>query len=240
MRPSKGVDIDRITRLVNQEIVQIGNISSGTYFFKVKRGDNVLNISNLISESGLVKWCQPDFMAQIQKHIVPGDPMYTNQYYLNNTGQFGGTSGIDINAPQAWDVTLGCNNIRVAVIDDGLEDHDDLGGRVMQGFTVLNANGFGRPNAVCAGDPNDQDRVGHGMATTGIIAASHNNIGIAGVSPNSGIYPINIFVGGETFGDLATSMNRAWNLNFGNADVISNSWGFNGVNGPPGAIALEG
>jgi subtilisin family serine protease len=92
---------------------------------------------------------------------------------LNNTGQFGGTSGIDINAPEAWDITTGCNNIRIAVLDDGVEDHDDLDGRVLNGYTHLDSLGLGRPASVCMEVlPSVYQRVGHGMACTGIMAAS--------------------------------------------------------------------
>ncbi|MBE9491801.1 MAG: peptidase S8, partial [Bacteroidetes bacterium] len=56
-------------------------------------------------------------------------------YNLNNTGQFGGTAGIDINAPQAWNITKGSSSIRIAVIDNGVEDHEELTGRVLQGYT---------------------------------------------------------------------------------------------------------
>lgn len=158
---------------------------------------------------------------------------------MNNTGQYGGTSGIDINAPEAWDITTGCNNIRIAVLDDGVEDHDDLDGRVLNGYTHLDSLGLGRPASVCMEVlPSVYQRVGHGMACTGIMAASHNNIGIAGIAPNSLIYPINIFHGGETIGNIVTSMNRAWDPSHGNADIISNSWGFTTTSTPTGGDAL--
>ncbi len=232
-RPKNGVTIDQIRRLTENGISQQGNTSQRTYFFKATKGANVLDIANKIHESGLVEWCHPDFMAQIEKHLIPADPTFGDQYYLNNTGQLGGTTNIDINAPEAWDITRGCD-IRVAVIDDGVEDHNDLTGRVLQGFTVLNPTGFGRPNAICAGT----NRVGHGMACTGIIAASHNALGVAGIAPNALIYPVNIFVGGETIAQLVTSINRAWDPAFGNADVISNSWGFRSPDNIP-AIEQE-
>ncbi len=45
--------------------------------------------------SGLVEYSHPNFIAPIE---VTTDPLYGNQYYLNNTGQSGGTPGIDIDA----------------------------------------------------------------------------------------------------------------------------------------------
>ena len=99
---------------------------------------------------------------------------------MKNTGQNGGKSGIDINVESAWAITTSSNNIRVAVIDDGVENHEDLNGRVLQGFTPLNANGFGTPTTQNV----PGIIIGHGEACAGIIAASHNTIGIAGVAPN--------------------------------------------------------
>ena len=72
--------------------------------------------------------------------------MFVDQYYLNNTGQFGGTANIDINAPEAWDITRGCN-VRIAVIDDGVEAHNDLAGRVLAGFTPVTAGNGAPANA---------------------------------------------------------------------------------------------
>jgi hypothetical protein len=45
---------------------------------------------------------------------------------LNNTGQSGGISGYDINTELAWDITTGSEEIIVAVIDDGVEEHEDF------------------------------------------------------------------------------------------------------------------
>ncbi|NJN29001.1 MAG: S8 family serine peptidase [Cyclobacteriaceae bacterium] len=152
-------------------------------------------ISNKIYESGLVEWCHPDMALPVE---TSNDPLYPQQYYLNNTGQNGGTNNIDINAPEAWAITQGCDQIRVAVLDDGVEDHEDLAGRVLGGFTPTNpVNGNGRPEGVNIVDQsgNCVGRVGHGIACAGILGASHNNsIGIRGVAPNAQIVPVNILL----------------------------------------------
>jgi len=97
-RPKEGSNLEQIRQLVDNEISFTGSISDRTYFFKVNMGEDVLDISNQIHESGLVVWSDPDFMAQIVKHHEPSDPTYGQQYYVNNTGLFGGVAGIDINA----------------------------------------------------------------------------------------------------------------------------------------------
>jgi hypothetical protein len=64
-----------------------------------------------------------------------------------------------------------------------------LSGRVLQGFTPLNSSGFGAPITQTVPGVT----IGHGQACAGIIAASHNSLGIAGIAPNVQIMPVNIF-----------------------------------------------
>jgi hypothetical protein len=42
--------------------------------------------------------------AEPLKHndIIFADPLYSDQWHLNNTGQFGGTPGVDVNIQGAW------------------------------------------------------------------------------------------------------------------------------------------
>ena len=114
---------------------------SGGVVIRLNNWDNIFDVSNALHESGMVEWCHPDFATIIER--ATNDPMFNQQYYLKNTGQNGGTSGIDINVEPAWAITTSSNNIRIAVIDDGIENHEDINGRVLQGFTPLNPTGFG-------------------------------------------------------------------------------------------------
>ncbi len=67
-----------------------------------------------------------------EKHVnwKPSDTRYPEQWFLNNTGQFGGTVDADIDAPEAWQITQGSSNIKVGIIDTGVEtSHPDLTGK---------------------------------------------------------------------------------------------------------------
>ena len=86
---------------------------------------NALEYANLFHESGLFASGEPDLMTDIA--LAPNDTYYPDQWGLKNTGQYGGTVGIDIKAEQAWEKTTGSPNIKVAVIDQGIElNHPDL------------------------------------------------------------------------------------------------------------------
>ncbi|MCD6201208.1 MAG: S8 family serine peptidase, partial [Bacteroidales bacterium] len=242
LQPKPGVPIGKILEFIDHKVKVKHETKYNTFVLETPYWDKLLEFSNRIYESGLVNYCHPNFIAPIEKTT---DPLYSEQYYLNNTGQFGGTPGIDINAPEAWGLTTGSSSIRVAVIDDGVETHEELAGKVLQGFTpqtsANNPDTHGAPNA------NDPPSIydyhfGHGECCAGIISASHNNIGIRGVAPKVLILPVNIFndwfindttINGEKYyyvdftedaNDLASAIDSAWDN--GHADVLSNSWGY--------------
>lgn len=192
----------------------------------VQRSENVLNIIRSLSESRDIKWREPEMLLGYKCN----NPLYPQQYYLKNTGQNGGTKGVDINVEPAWQFTNGSPDITVAVIDNGVDrSHEDFGGRVLPGYTIRNKNGLGEPQ-----NENSLNNKSHGTACAGIIAASNNNLGIRGVASNIKILPINIspdaavfipFIGitsgfGSTL-EIAEAINWAWKR----ADILSCSWG---------------
>jgi len=109
----------------------------------------------------------------------PNDPNYPKQWALNNEGQDypipggsteSGTEGCDVNAPEAWDITTGSNDVVVAVLDSGVDyNHLDL-----QNNMWTDANDcYGYDFADDDTDP--MDEYGHGTHCAGIIAADANN-----------------------------------------------------------------
>ncbi len=192
----------------------------GTYRIELKDLDQVLTAANAMQESGLFHFAQPDFYAPIERYQI-NDPLFSQQFQMNNTGQtldgVAGANDADCNALEAWGISTGSSSTTVAVIDDGLEDHEDFNNgsgqsRYTAGFSPAN-NGNG--DAVSGSN--------HGVACAGSITASHNNIGVRGVAPLANMISVNIFVGGESTQDIADGI--TWAKNQG-ADVMSNSWGY--------------
>ncbi|MBB5355308.1 subtilisin family serine protease [Anoxybacillus mongoliensis] len=73
------------------------------------------------------------------------------------------------------------SKVKVAILDSGINrEHEDLKGKVVEEFNAINP---GQPL---------YDTYGHGTAIAGIIAASDNEIGIRGVSPNVEIYSVKV------------------------------------------------
>ncbi|WP_082140680.1 S8 family serine peptidase [Rossellomorea marisflavi] len=93
-----------------------------------------------------------------------------------------------IEAPRSWDRTMGSKKVVVAVVDNGVDvDHLDLKRNITAPYNVLTETADVTP-----GD--------HGTHVAGIIGAAGNNkIGGAGVAPNTGIMPVQVFDGEEGY-----------------------------------------
>lgn len=132
-----------------------------------------------------VEYAEPDF--KVEAFGTPTDPYFVNQWALNNIGQkvngITGRTDADIDALEAWDITTGTLEIKIAVLDTGVDQyHPDLSGRV-----VANNNFTTSPI---------DDFYGHGTHVAGIAAAAGNNgVGVAGVGYSCSI------MNGKVLGD---------------------------------------
>ena len=177
---------------------------------------NALDCSNLFYESGLFQTAEPDLMLNLLQCV--NDTHFNNQWGLRNTGQNGGTNGVDIRACDAWQISTG-HNVIIAVVDEGIElNHPDLATNIHP--LSYDTENRSSPSIV---------RGSHGVACAGIAGAIQNNSqGISGVAPNCQLMSISRYLGNGSAveplvrQDLAAGINWAW-LN--GADVISNSWG---------------
>ncbi|HTE12188.1 MAG TPA: S8 family serine peptidase [Chitinophagaceae bacterium] len=184
---------------------------------------DALAMANHFFETGLFVYAEPDLTLFEGLFTDPNDPLFNYQWSHTNTGspiQYNGSPGTDMKVQQAWGISTGAG-IKIAVIDEGVDTgHADLKANLLQGFDCLagTANpGDGRPLGPARA---------HGTNCTGIISAvANNNIGIAGVAPDSKIIPINLSAANGNFtsdANIAAGFDYAWQ---NGADVISNSWG---------------
>ncbi len=86
-----------------------------------------------------------------------------------------------INADAGWKLETYGNDVKVAVIDSGCFEHDDLKNNLLEGKNYI------------ADDESTWDNHGHGTHVSGVIAAEMNNMGISGVAPKAKIVPLKCF-----------------------------------------------
>ncbi|VBB45754.1 putative Subtilisin [uncultured Paludibacter sp.] len=179
---------------------------------------NALQMANLFYETQKFSAAEPNFMNKFDINCV-NDTYFSQQWNLNNTGQNGGTIGIDIHFCQARQITTGNSNIIVAVIDQGVElNHPDLVNNIYS--SSYDCQTGTSPSVV---------RGSHGTACAGIIGAvSNNNLGVSGIASSCRLMSISndLWLRPNVEQELANGFN--WARQNG-ASVISNSWGHNSL-----------
>jgi subtilisin-like proprotein convertase family protein len=171
---------------------------------------------------------------------TPDDPLFADQWNLQNTGQTGGTPGADANVVPAWEKATG-EGVTIAIVDDGLEsDHPDLAGKYQAELSYDFVEDDPDPNP----DLNSEIPSRHGTSVAGIAAAStDNNTGVAGVAPDADLAGVRVYDDSSSGGEVASDSRTAKALSYKNQeiDIYNNSWGdttFEGL-GPETQAALQ-
>ncbi len=194
---------DRLSYAVDREIVPRLNIVT------VKIDTQTVSPAQALADIQANPWVEA---AQYDHRLTrrssyPSDPLFGNQWALENSGQTGGLEDADIDAPEAWDIATGGINLNsdtivVAVIDDGCElIHPDLKANLWTNWTefygdslvdddnngyvddIHGWNAFDSTGII----PNDD----HGTHVCGIIGADGNNTNqVSGVNWNVKVMPV--------------------------------------------------
>jgi len=179
------------------------------------------------------------YVPHRENDSAANDPMFGDQWALDNTGQRDGSTGVDVRAIEAWKTTQGSRDVVVAVIDTGVNYvHPDLADNIwvrpanVPAYTdaelgdVDDRFGF---NAIDnLRDPMDDN--GHGSHCAGIIGAvGNNNIGIAGINWQVQIMPLKFLsrTGSGNLKDAIEAINYVIERRKAGVpvSVISASWG---------------
>ncbi|MFC1711478.1 S8 family peptidase [Patescibacteria group bacterium] len=170
-----------------------------------------------------IDYVEPNFYAHALQ--IPNDSYFTNQWGFNNTGQeccntagdicTTGTVDADIDAPEAWNISIGNNAVLVAILDSGIDqDHEDLQAKIISNINFTDSSTY-------------DDIYGHGTHVSGIAAAmTNNNLGVAGMAHQANLMNVKVLndVGYGAYSWIADGI--IWATNNG-AKVINMSLGGN-------------
>lgn len=142
----------------------------------LESGHSVAEAVRAYAADPRVKHVQPNFIYRAT--AVPNDPEFADHWGLDNRGQTVdgkvGTAGLDIGAPEAWDLITDCRDTVVAVIDTGANyTHADLADNMWDGGADSPNHGWDFVD-----DDNDPMPYGgafHGTHVAGTIAAVGDN-----------------------------------------------------------------
>ncbi|MCB0284448.1 MAG: S8 family serine peptidase [Calditrichaeota bacterium] len=232
-------DVSKILDQVKAEIVKKNEKIPNRYMIKFS-GTAVreaLQKTNELSSNPAVEFAEPNFIRiypkrpklqgsqnpsnqSVEPADTPNDPLYPNQWALNNTGSTGNADA-DIDAPEGWDLNTGSASIIIAIIDEGVDiNHPDLQSKIVTPYDATDGDNDQFPNGWD----------GHGTSCAGIAAAiTGNSIGVAGVARGCKILPVRIAYSNSDGGSWVTSnaiiedgIRTAVDRG---ANVLSNSWG---------------
>ena len=178
-----------------------------------------------LTRRNMLRYIEPNLILISQ--ATPNDTDYaTKQWAMNNTGQDGGSTDADIDAPEAWDVETGAtgsNAIVVAVLDTGIDrTHDDLTANLWTNTAEISGDVAPNPSGddddgngfvddyhgwdAISNDGDPADNHGHGTKVAGVIGAvGDNGIGITGVAWTTTIVAVKVVnSSGQFEGDWTT------------------------------------
>ena len=160
-----------------------------------------------------VEYAEPDFTnfgTHVARSVMPElDPLVPDQYAVAIT-----------KADQAWQVQVGDPEIRIAILDEGVDSHhEDLAAALVGSYDGVDDDTFQEPNGWDA----------HGTCCAGLAAAIHNEKGVRGIASGCSLIAVRIAYSSSPGNNWTTSnswIRRAIDWSWQNgADVLSNSWG---------------
>jgi putative cell wall-binding protein len=126
-----------------------------------------------------------------------------------------------VEAPTAWDTTVGTSNVIIAILDTGVSPHDEFSGKLLPGADLVND------------DSDAADDNGHGTAAAAVAAADANDAGIAGLCWECRILPVKVLDAAGAGGTFTVAEGIVFAADNG-ADVINLSLG-----GPSQSLSVD-
>ncbi len=143
-----------------------------------------LTFKHRSKEHFVFDYADPIFHRERSLPTIPSSHIFDYQWHLQNHGLGGGTTRVDIRAPEAWDITKGHPNVRIAVIDDAF-DLSSESFSPSQVISPLNIHTGGSDVSPAGGE-------WHGTSVLGLTSSAHGEFGCCGIAPDCPFIPIKL------------------------------------------------
>jgi serine protease len=204
-------------------ITATGRASQVLRFDKPLTLEQAQRLARRLAARGDVQWVEPNVRERRLQSTAPNDPDFDQQWWLKplNTQSNAQVNALPIaqrlrgvpRFQEAWSIATGANiaATRVAVLDSGITDHEDLAGRWIGGYDFVSTvdyagDGNGRDadphdpgdfvnstTGAFSGCALDPESSWHGTKIAGLISAlTNNNLGVAGANQGNLIVPVRV------------------------------------------------
>lgn len=166
-------------------------------------GDESEELSAHLSSSEYCVEAFPNYWVECFSFSTPSNPQrvqnhpsgydyFADQWHLHNTGQYGGTPGVDINALCAWETTRG-EGVKIAVFDNGVEQtHWGFDQNKLSWYSAIRVDTLSGSDDINVNRNSPICYESHGTNCGGLITATGNNNAPSGVSPASDLLSVTI------------------------------------------------
>jgi serine protease len=222
-----------------RKVKDLGKLVPGLEVWRLPKGASLDAALDALKVDPDVAYAEVDHLQFLD--ATSNDPRFGELWGLHNTGQSAGVVDADVDAPEAWNTTVGSGEVVVGVVDTGIDyNHQDLAANMWRNPGEVPGNGVDDDgngyvddvhgwNAV-ANNGNPWDDNVHGTHCAGTIGArGDNGVGVVGVNWDVKLMALKFLSAGgtgttsdaiEAIQYAVAMKNRGVNLR-----VLSNSWG---------------
>ena len=152
------------------EDAPVQELSAGRNLYVVKDAELV----DLLRQEGMLVYAEPDYPVELLTEGEVEEIPLPDQWHLDY---------LDFSEAEA----LHCcgQEVRIAVIDSGVQPHSALKDAILPGYNYLDNN------------TDVTDNIGHGTFVAGLIAAQEDGQGLMGAAPMAKIIPLKCFDDGK-------------------------------------------
>jgi thermitase len=202
VQPRAGAPAEALDAIFAEHGADIEDIISEVNTIVLRVPDHALEaIERALSRNPRFKSVSKDYL-RYQHSTTPNDYWYIGQWHLPK-----------IQASEAWGITVGEDNVVIAVVDGGIAAVPDLAQKLLQGINIIE------------GGTDTTGGSGHGTAVAGVSAAiTNNSIGVAGIAWLNKILPVKVYTSTGSTTCSAITKGIVWAADNG-AKIINMSFG---------------